>query len=598
MTQNDLETQLLRLDGKPYPAYKDLRGRYDFGQYTLAIDHVQGDPFAAPSRLSIHIDHHNSGLPDSLFSNPARRTGTENYLLHAFHAACAKTKEKLGSGKSGLLAIDRPGQQLLQRTAVEILSSKTIVRFSAGLPANGRRIQGRSAATLLTELIPALTQRTLFYSNLIPDKIQSFADAAEDAHHAREQLATKNLVAFIANDAILPRASGIDDKPMAHAIPFQSPESFQVTLDLPHAGPVTGMGIPEGITLIVGGGYHGKSTLLNALERGIYNHRPDDGRQLVITRPDAVKVRAEDGRSVTGTDLSPFINNLPGGKSTSSFTTENASGSTSQAANIIEALESGSRLLLLDEDISATNFLIRDHRMQQLIAPDKEPITPFVQRITEIYEKHRISTILVLGGSGDYFEPAHHIIAMDNYLPLDLTQQAKAITQQNPLGEAANPNLKSEIINLKSNHRIPNPDSISPFKDAPAYRGSKPRGGDRGYRGRAGRDASPRRPQESRPPRKNIKAHDTRSLTFGTAEIDLSLVSQILDPSQVRTLGAALAYAKEHNLLNQPIPDLAQELCHIISEKGLSHLGTNDLAQIRPHDLCATLNRLRTLKLQ
>ena len=437
MTHNDLANQLQRLDGRPYPAYKDLRGRYDFGTFSLSFTRIQGDPFAAPSRLAVAIDHRHSQLPNSLFANPSRRTGTENALAIAFDAACRSSRSYAGSGKSGLIAIDAPGQEMLPRTCVQIGESQTTVRFALGLPADGRRILGRAAAALLLDTIPHLVETALLHQNLDHALLQSFADTAEDADQLRSLLPSLGLVAFVADGAILPRATGVDQRPLKNAVPFRSPDSLRVQINLPHAGQITGMGIPEGITLIVGGGYHGKSTLLNALERGVYNHRPADGRQLVVTRADAAKVRAEDGRSVAGVDLTPFINNLPGGKDTRSFATENASGSTSQAAGIVEALETGSRLLLLDEDISATNFLIRDARMAQLVAPDKEPITPFVQRVRPLFESRRVSTILVLGGSSDYFAPAHRVIAMDNYLPVDLTAQAKALCPPHELAATA-----------------------------------------------------------------------------------------------------------------------------------------------------------------
>jgi predicted ABC-class ATPase len=570
-TLNDLTTFLQRLEGKPYPAYKDLRGRYDFGEFTLSLDHIQGDPFASPSRLSIHIDHANSGLPADLFSNPSRRTGTETYLALAFSAACGKARDHLGSGKSGLLAIDTPGQEMLARSCVEIGEETTIVRFVAGLPANGRRILARAAITLLTELIPQVTERTLFYKNLLPDKIQSYADTSEDADALRAQLEAHKLIAFLPDGAILPRASGIDNRPLTDAVPFLSPESLRITLKTPHAGLLTGCGIPEGVTLIVGGGYHGKSTLLNALETGIYNHRPGDGRHQVVTRNNAVKVRAEDGRAVTSVNLTPFINNLPGGKSTESFTTENASGSTSQAANIMEALEIGSKCLLLDEDISATNFLIRDTRMAQLIADDKEPITPFVQRVRPLFEQHGISTVLVLGGSGDYFAPANTVIAMDEFLPHEVTAKAKEIVSS----EAPT----TSEFRLPSVDRTPDPESINP------YRAAKP------SRGRGG---------SNRPPRPRIKAHDTRALSFGEEEIDLSLVPQLLDPSQTRTIGALLAHAKESGLLDghRSLASLCHALVEDVEKKRLSHFPGHDLAAIRPFELAAAINRLRGLRIR
>ena len=575
MTANDLRNLLHRLDGRPYPAYKDLRGRYDFGFFMLSVDRVQGDPFAAPSRLSISIDHQDSRLPPDLFSNPSRRIGLENALAANFAAACRKAQSHLGSGKSGLLAIDEPGQEMLQRTCLEIGSSRLVARFAAGLPASGRRILGRAAATLLCEYIPQIVESALLYPNLDAAKLQRFADANEDADQLRGQLSDRGLVAFVADGALLPRASGIDQGPLKGGIPFRSPDSLRVALDLPHAGRVSGMGIPEGITLIVGGGYHGKSTLLNALERGVYNHRPEDGRQLVVTRRDATKVRAEDGRSVAGVDLSPFINNLPGGKDTKAFTTENASGSTSQAANIIEALETGCKALLLDEDISATNFLIRDARMQQLIADDKEPITPFVQRVPALRDEHGISTILVLGGSSDYFEPADKIIAMDNYLPVDLTEQAKALIKDH-----ATPSLGPMRLNQAP--RYADPSSISPYKGAAPYRGSRRLG-----------------EQEPRSPRLNVKARDTRAISFGQEDIDLSLLPQIVDPSQARTIGAALAYACEKNAFAAcSLIEALERIMTDLRENGLSFLKQEDLAAIRLQELAAALNRLRSLRIR
>ena len=580
MTSEDLYDSLRRLDGKPYPAYKDIKGSYEFDNFILSIDRVQGDPFASPSRLSIRIDHSHSLIDSGLFSNTSRRTGSETFLALAFSSACHREQISLGSGKSGRLEIDTPGQEILKRTCVEISKTDTTVRFSVGLPANGRRILGKAAIRLLTETLPQIVSQALVLSGDDLTGICSFADTNEDADDLRSQLEDHRLVAFIADGAILPRTTGIDQRPLSNAIPFQSPASQRVRLTVPHAGEISGMGISDGITLIVGGGYHGKSTLLNALERGVYNHIPGDGREHVVARSDATKVRAEDGRSVASVDLSPFINNLPGGKDTQNFTTENASGSTSQAASIIETLETGSRVLLIDEDISATNFLIRDARMQQLIASNKEPITPFVQRVRSLYDQYKVSTILVLGGSGDYFEPAHRVIALDNYLPQDLTPQAKALCAS----ESASSSIPepSSVFKISTAQRFADPSTINPYKHAAPYRGS--RHGDN---------------RQQRAPRKNIKAQNTRSLLFGTEEIDLSLIAQLVDPSQTRAIGAALAYACENQLFtDQSIVRALQSVVTLVNEKGLSVLDGNDLAEIRIQELMAALNRLRTLQIR
>ncbi|MDQ8197168.1 ABC-ATPase domain-containing protein [Pelagicoccus enzymogenes] len=565
--KSDLKATLQRIDGRPYPAYKDIRGQYDYEFFTLSIDKVQGDPFASPSRFSVTLPHVESELPHQLFSNTSRRTGTENFLALSFAKACNQASSRSGSGKSGLIAIDTPGQEMLQRTCLEIGPDATIARFSVGLPANGRRIRGLSAIELLIDQLPEIVEDALCYDQIDKDAIRSFADTAEDAATLRATLSENKLIGFVADGSILPRASGIDERPMREAVPFRSPPSLRKTFELPHAGKVSGMAIPEGVTLIVGGGYHGKSTLLSALERGVYNHRPQDGRELVVTRSDATKVRAEDGRSVAKVDLTPFIGQLPGGKDSSSFSTENASGSSSQAAAIIEALETGAKALLIDEDISATNLLIRDSRMQQLIAKDKEPITPFVQRVRSLHRDCGVSTVIVLGGSGDYFEPADHVIALDNYLPQDLTKEAKALCSEAFQQEALVPSLVA--TNPSQSKRFADPVSITPYISS---------------RGRPGRN--------------RVKTRDGRALTFGEDEIDLSLIPQIVDSSQARAIGAALLYAAENRLFAELSLPAALEQVLAFADKGrLSTIGKGDLAEIRLQELAAALNRLRSLEI-
>ena len=325
------------------------------------------------------------------------------------------------------------------------------------------------------------------------------------------------------------------------------------------------MGIAAGVTLIVGGGYHGKSTLLQALERGVYNHIPGDGRELVVTNPAAVKIRAEDGRRVEKVDIRPFINNLPNQDNAAAFSTNNASGSTSQAANIIEALEVGAQLLLLDEDTCATNLMIRDARMQTLVEKLGEPITPFIDRVRQLSQKCKVSSILVLGGSGDYFDVADTIIRMDNYSPIDVTAQAKAVAQQHPTGRQAEAgNEWPELLT-----RIPVADSLNPRKGKRAV---------------------------------NIKARALRAILFGTEEIDVSAVSQLVDEGQLPAIGQALNLAREQFMDNQKdVAQVINALMEAISEKGLDALDRHpigDYVAFRPFELAAALNRLRTLRVR
>ncbi|TVQ11655.1 MAG: ATPase [Leptolyngbya sp. DLM2.Bin27] len=564
MTQNDLYDQLQRLDGQGYGAYKSLKGEYDFGDFTLHIDHVQGDPFAAPSRVRVVVPQSVAGFPKGLWEVPCRAIALADYLTREFYRATQRRERGSGSGKSGLVGIVRPSQAMLKRSAAGVTGDAVELRFTVGLPAFGRRIAGRQGAELLCRTVPKLVESTLFYGALDGEAMQRQVDGAEDAAELRSQLATHNLVAFVADGAILPRRSGVDQRPLAEqAVPFKSPDSLRVTLTCPHAGAVTGMGIPQGITLIVGGGYHGKSTLLRAIEAGVYNHIPGDGRHQVVTEPAAVKVRAEDGRSIAGVDISPFIGSLPQGKSTQTFSTPNASGSTSQAANIIEAIEAGATALLVDEDTSATNFMIRDRRMQALIAKDREPITPFIDKVRQLYTDHGISTVLVMGGSGDYFDVADTVIAMDEFCPQDVTEQAKAIaaaykTERDPEGGPSFGRLTPRIIQ---------PGSIDPSQGKRSVK---------------------------------LRARDVDQLQIGTEAIDLSAVEQLVEQGQVRAIAEAIVYAQRYRMTaTTPLPEVIAAVMADVEQYGLDCLTDwpmGDLVSFRGLELAAAINRLRTLR--
>ena len=400
---NDLKQLLFSINHKSYPAYKSTRGAYQFPRYTLSIDHVQGDPFAAPSRVSVHVSGKTAAFPAFLYDTYEKRVALQDYLLRQFARAIAPYSFRAkGSGKSGLLGISRCGQEILERTACVLNPSdgSLIVNMEIGFPANGRTIASQELIRILFDFLPGCVEKSLFYRALDPKACANVAYLCEDQQAIRSALKEKGLTAFIADGSILPRETGVSDLPMKHAVPFTSPESLRVTLDLPNRGPVSGMGIPLGVTLIVGGGFHGKSTLLQALERGVYNHIAGDGREYVITDASAGKLRSEDSRSISNVDISLFIHDLPGKSDTTSFSTPDASGSTSQAANVIEGIESGTSLFLIDEDTSATNFMVRDELMQRVVADSEEPITPFISRVRDLYEKLGISSVLVAGSSG------------------------------------------------------------------------------------------------------------------------------------------------------------------------------------------------------
>ena len=430
-SDRDLQRELERIDRRGYPAYKDVCGQYDFGDFVLSIDHVQGDPFASPSSMSVRVPNEVLHIPAGLWDEAHRRTALEDVLLRRFSRALAACSMRAGgSGKSGVLATTRPGQEVLARSACEVRGGAVTLRFEAGLPAHGRTVDGRAAAKMLLDYVPECVERTLFVDDGLLDQAWAAVELADDQRAAREQMEASDLVAFVANGSILPRESGVSQRPLKSALAFEAPAEQRVVLDLPHRGKVAGMGIERGVTLIVGGGYHGKSTLLRALQDGVYNHVAGDGRELVLTDSTAVKLRAEDGRAVSGVDISLFICDLPDGRDTSRFSTVDASGSTSQAAATVEAWEAGARALLIDEDTSATNFMVRDALMEAVVAREFEPITPFVERVRDLWERAGVSSIIVAGSSGAYFSVADAVLQMDRYRVHDITAHARAVCME------------------------------------------------------------------------------------------------------------------------------------------------------------------------
>ena len=425
-----LRSALDRIDRKGYGAYKDLAGSFDFGDFALSIDRVQRDPFAPPSLIRIRTK--GNRFDPSLFENRVRRVAFEDFLTREVDRAIqGVVRGNRGSGGSGRVEIQRPSQKVLPRTSMVVEGGFVEARMAVGLPARGRSVDGRAARAVLLEELPEVVSRALMPETLDLNRARLHVASVEDADHLRNLLPSLGLVAYVADGSVLPRESGASDRPLGEgAVRFQSPPEFRVEAGLPNRGAVTGMGIPEGVTLVVGGGFHGKSTLLSALSWGVYAHVPGDGREYVVARADAVKVRAEDGRSVAGVDISAMIGALPGGRSTEVFSTPNASGSTSQAANIAEALEVGTSLLLVDEDTSATNFMIWDERMRELVR--QEPITPFVNLVGPLHRSLGVSTIVVVGGVGDYLEVADRVILLEDYAASDATGSAREVVGRFP----------------------------------------------------------------------------------------------------------------------------------------------------------------------
>ena len=562
-----LRQKLAPLEKQDYGAYQSLIGEYDFPLFRLIIQQIPKDPYAPPHtgiyRVQVRRDDVrivNRDLPTRI-----QRVAFTDFLARHFFACSERVAGKVrGTGYSGIITVNEPGQVILERNSVVVTDELIEVRCFVGLPAHGRDIDARLAEKMLLEQLPEIVDTSLLAENVEPQLLDRHIAVTEDAEYLRDQLETMGLVAFIEDGAILPRASGTSDEPLPaeQAITFSAPDSLAVEIELPHAGRTRGMGIAKGITLITGGGYHGKSTLLDALELGIYNHVPGDGRERCISNPRATKVRAYSGRYVINTDISPFIRNLPYGKDTTAFSTDNASGSTSQAANIIEAIEAGTDVLLMDEDTCATNFMIRDAKMQQLVSKDKEPITTFIDRARQLFQQKGISTILVLGGVGDYFDICDRVIQMIDYRPADVTSEALRIAEQSPARRAA----EDEAYPVEVHPRIPLAESVSPLNEHRKFR---------------------------------VYAKEVHRLHFGKEEIDLTDLEQLMELSQTKAMGYAIDYAKQYMDGRATLRQVVEHVQSDIETNGLDILTdriSGHFASFRALELAFAINRLRGFK--
>ncbi|KAI5798036.1 hypothetical protein DFH27DRAFT_561689 [Peziza echinospora] len=577
---------LQRIDRRQYGEYKQLYGNYHFSEtperpeFRLSVEHIQADAFAPPSRFRALIPIKSAGFSEETYNPRIRKIALCDYITRNAHSIITRhgwENTSSGSGwsgpKGGDFTINAPSQQVLERTSCLIskdakTSEKMLeLRFTVGLPAAGRTILGSQAIEILTVRLPQLVTASMLWNSMNQKHLIEHIKSIEDQHALRKGLKGKNLVAFIGNGSILPRQSGVSALPMtgSEVVPFQSPPSLEVTIQTPNRGPVTGMGIPKGITVLSGGGFHGKSTLLEAIELGIYNHIPSDGREIVVT-DDAVKIRAEDGRSVVSTDITPFIGVLPGGKTTDQFTSEDASGSTSMAANIQEAVELGASALLLDEDSCATNLLIRDQRMQALI--QAEPITPLVAKVQSLFKDHDVSTIIVIGGCGDYLSVANLVIGMENYVPHDLTEKAREINTRYP-------------ITIATHDTYGNIPSRTPL--LPAFH------------------------QNSKAP---IVRGKHTIVTNITADVDISEIDQFVESGQVKTCAELLRVISKAGAGGpraggggnpKTMREWARWIDETIEAKGMDVLHTEgwvmgDLVQVRGIEAMAVVNRVRGLK--
>ncbi|MDN3628413.1 ABC-ATPase domain-containing protein [Vibrio lentus] len=542
---DQLTAKLKKLEKQNFRAYQQIKGQYDFADFELHIDHVQGDPYASSSRFRATRAWSLTGLGWLKEKSYEYQVAARDFIARSF-SEFAK--------QEATVSIALTGQTVLDNTSVVFTEHGIEIRFRINLPADGRSILAKKAINIITFYLPKFIRRATLERELNIEAMIKHCEAVEDQDALRAQLEENNLAAFVANGSVLPRIAGNCDLPMKGAVPFLAPESLSVTLNTPNQGDVTGLGIPKGITLIVGGGFHGKSTLLNAVERSIYNHIPGDGREGIVTATDTMKIRAEDGRCVHNLNLSNYINHLPMQKDTSDFSTQDASGSTSQAAWLQESIEAGVQTLLIDEDTSATNFMIRDERMQALVSKGAEPITPLVDRIGQLREEMDISTIVVMGGSGDYLDVADTVIQMHDYQAVDVTERAQEVIAQHPTQRTNECETALETFVPRSLNRAALMNILTDGK----------------FR---------------------VNAKGKESLRFGKEFADLSALEQLESTSEVNAIGWAwFQFAQTPGWSNNP----AKEFSAILSDEWHVNMPNyGDLAKPRVLDVMAALNRMR-----
>ncbi|EPT9265327.1 TPA: ABC-ATPase domain-containing protein [Vibrio parahaemolyticus] len=542
---DQLTATLKKIEKQNYRAYQQIKGQYDFTDFTLFIDYVQGDPYASASRFRATRAWSLTGLEWLKDESPAFQRAARDFIARSFEQFAKQ---------ENTVSIALNGQTVLDSTAVLFTEEGIELRFRVNLPAEGRSVLGKKANNILTFHLPKFIRRATLERELDKEAMVKHCQVVEDQSALREQLEAHNLVAFVANGSVLPRIAGNCDLPMKEAVEFTAPESLQVTLHAPNKGYVTGLGIPKGITLIVGGGFHGKSTLLNAIERSIYDHIPGDGREYIVTDQKAMKIRAEDGRCVHHLNLSNYINHLPMGKDTADFSTQDASGSTSQAAWLQESIEAGATSLLIDEDTSATNFMIRDERMQALVAKGDEPITPLVDRIGQLRDELDISTIIVMGGSGDYLDVANTVIQMHDYQAVDVTEKAKQVIAQHPTQRHNESEESLQTFRPRALNRVALMNILTDGK----------------FR---------------------VSAKGKDSLRFGKEFTDLSALEQIESADEVNAIGWLwFQLAQLPGWCNNPAKEIEEMLS---GEWHASLPKQGDLAKPRTLDVMAALNRMR-----
>ena len=557
---------LSEIDGKPFAEYERLLGDFDFARYVIKCMKIDAAHDAENPVFNIRIPQSIAELPGHLYDSPVRRTALEDYLTRNFCAVAGRIARFNESGWARRnIIIAEPGQKILPRTSVVVTKEYIDVRVRIALPykvyvSGERLVDAEMARRVFFEDMPETVSSSIFCCNLNLAEVEDFVNGMEDADRIRQTLSTLGLVSFVGEGSLLAREQDTDLPDYDQIAPFEVSEAAQTSIDVPNAGKVIGLGIPAGLTVVLGDAANGRKDFMSAIAAGVFNHIPGDGRETVITVSDAVQVATERGRSVQEVNITPFLSESESGNP-ASYSTRAADSFISQAAATIEALEVGARVLIVDENTSSSAFLTTDARVAGLLGAT--PRASLAQRARQMVDELGIS--IVIGGENlvaEYIPVADTVLKVEDFQVTNITEEAKALNLAVP-PEAPAVNLSPML----GRSRWIMPSSID------AAVGSK--------------DVV-------------IEAIDLNAIRFGRSIIELDSVSQIADESQTLTLGLLLYYAKLRYMQEgYPLREMLDMIDRDLSSEGLGTISRElrgDLARPRRYELAAALNRLPTFR--
>jgi len=548
---------LKEVDGREPVDLTRLLGDYDFNRYVVKITQAPQGTDEIQLPVVVRVTHSVAGFPEKLLSSPIRRTALEDFLTRKLSAAIESqaTFDASGTARRRII-LPRPGQKILPRSTIQITDEFTDIRLAMLIPTQRGRIDGIALQSVFFDDLPMIVQEALLYCNMDSTEVESFVGLMEDADDIRQSLAQRGLVGFVGSGAMIDRAPGTDVPSYESERTLVIDPALQISFDTPHHGSISGVGITSGVTLILGDMFSGRIELMQALASGIYNHIPGDGREYIVTMPDTVYIASEPGRSVHRVDLGCFL-------AEQDYSSISAGPYHSQAASLIEALEVGARVIIMDESDSCPGFFGGDDRVQSLLG-EREGIASLASRARQLAQELGVSTIIGGHAAVASFIPiADTILSIKDGVITNITKEAKASLSSIP--EPSVPPY--DFTQLIETARWVIPSSI---------------------------DASVGRMDGV------IHVEDTGTVTFGRYTIRLGITHQVADIQQTLTLGLIIEYARQRYLDKpRPLRELLDLVERDLSTEGLEQITREvrgDLARPRRYEIAAALNRLPSLR--